>query len=272
MSPMDAPRARTAIGKAGNRLAYRLSEAGPDVPILFSNSLAADQSMWDAVRDRLERPTVTFDARGHGSSDVVPGAPTITDLAEDALAVMDAADVERAIVCGLSLGGITAMRLAEMAPDRVSGLVLANTAVSFPPASMWNERAEAAREGRYGDLVEPTLGRWLTERFRKASPDAAEATRAMIAAMPAEGYAAACMVLAEADLSAALRAYGGPVLVIAGAEDLSTPPARSEEMVALSGSAEMVTLEAAHLSAIEAPDAFAAHLERFASAIGGGDG
>jgi 3-oxoadipate enol-lactonase len=103
------------------------------LPVLFMNSVAADHSMWDAVRRLMSRRSVAYDARGHGGSDVTPGTVTVTDLARDALAVMDATGLDRAVICGLSLGGMTAMKLAALAPDRVAGLVLANTASSRGP-------------------------------------------------------------------------------------------------------------------------------------------
>jgi CO/xanthine dehydrogenase Mo-binding subunit len=159
---------------------------------------------------------------------------------------------------------------AAVAPERVAGLALANTAVSFPPATMWAERADAARAGRIGDFVAPTLQRWLTGDSRRANPDATEDVRAMVAATSPEGYAAACAALGRADLMAALSGHGGPVLLIAGTQDQSTPIARAEEMQRLAPQADLVTLDAAHLSSVEAPAEFAAHLERFAASLDGG--
>ena len=255
------------IDLAGRPSLYVSESPGTGLPIVFSNSLAADLSMWNGVRERLSRPSVAYDTRGHGQSAVGTGPCAISDLADDALAVMDAVGLDRAVICGLSLGGATAMAVAETAPQRVAGLVLANTAVTFPPRELWQERAEKARSGNYPALVEPTLDRWLTESFRAAQPDAAEQVRAMIAAIPPDGYAACCEALASADLRSEMRSYGGQVMVIAGAHDTSTPVARAEEIQALSPKAELVVLEAAHLSSVEAAAAFADHLERFAAAV-----
>ena len=120
---------------------------GDGVPVVFLNSLAADLSMWAEVVPHLgERRSLAFDARGHGRSDVVAGAARIEDFGDDALALMDAFGFERAVLCGLSLGGLAAMEVAARAPSRVAGFVLANTATSFPPAAMWHERATEARD------------------------------------------------------------------------------------------------------------------------------
>lgn len=257
----------------GHRLNAVLRSGGAGTPVVFLNSLAADLSMWSEVEPAISgRTTLLCDARGHGGSEVVPGDCTVADLGRDVLALMDARGIDRAILCGLSLGGITAMWIAGHAPERVAGLVLANTAVSFPPPQMWRDRAEVARREGVASLVEPTMGRWLTENYRQGRPESAEAVRAMIAATPAEGYAACCGALAEADMSEALAAYRGPVLLVAGRHDQSTPVARAEEMKALNTTAELAVLEAAHLSSVEAADAFAEALGRFCRTVDGGSG
>lgn len=244
------------------------SAGGSEIPVLFLNSLAADLTMWNDVRGRLGARTVAFDARGHGRSDVVPGEADLDGFADDAVAVMDATGMDRAVLCGLSLGGLTAMSLAGRMPDRVLGLVLANTAVSFPPAQMWRERADMARNGSFPQLVQPTLERWLTPGFREAQPTIAAQVRRMIASTPAEGYAAACAVLERGDARKALAAFSGPVLAIAGQHDQSTPVARAEEIVGIAQSGELLALDAAHLTAVERAEEFAVALQGFLERVG----
>jgi len=261
-------RERFIAAPDGHKLFLSERASGGDrLPVLFLNSLAADLTMWEGVRDRLDRPTTAFDMRGHGRSDVIPGDADLKGLADDALAVMDAAGLDRAVLCGLSLGGLTAMYLAELVPDRIAGLVLANTAVNFPPAQMWRDRAAMARRGAFEELVQPTLERWLTQSYRDTEPDAAESVRRMIGTMSPEGYAAACAVLATADVTNALRGFNGPVLAIAGRYDQSTPVARAEEIVDLAQDGELLILEAAHVTAIERAAEFAAALESFSERI-----
>lgn len=254
----------------GVRLAVKVGGT-PGKPVLvFSNSLAADMGSWDEVAERLapHARIVRYDARGHGRSDVPGGPVTLADLGRDVLALLDALGIGKAAVCGLSLGGMTGMWLAIHAPQRVTGLALANTAASFPPPTLWRERADAARaSGSVAGFVEPTLGRWFTAGFRAAAPDRVAAIGRAIAATPAAGYAAACEVLAETDLLPELGRIACPTLVIAGQHDPSSPPARGEEIVAAVPGATLVTLDAAHLSAVEAPDAFASHVIRFVSGL-----
>lgn len=138
----------------GVRLAVSVSGT-PDKPaIVFSNSLAASFGMWDEVAERLapHAHLVRYDTRGHGQSDAPESLYTIERLGGDVLAVLDALKISRAAVCGVSLGGLTAMWLGIHASDRMSGLVLANTAANFPPETMWHDRAATARTRGVGSL------------------------------------------------------------------------------------------------------------------------
>ena len=251
----------------GVHLAVEVLAAADKPVVMLSNSIAASMGMWDEVVDRLANQVrfVRYDTRGHGKSDVPAGPYTIERLGLDAIAILDALNIRQAVFCGLSLGGLTGMWLGANRSERLSGLVLANTAPNFPPASMWQDRAAAVRSNGMSSLVAATLDRWFTKAFRERAPQRIAQMAEMIGAIPAEGYAGCCDVLAIADLKPHLSDISCPVQVICGAHDPSTPPARAEEIVAGIKGAEMVTLDAAHISAVEAPDAFAHELVKFTS-------
>ncbi|MDW4497898.1 alpha/beta hydrolase [Sulfitobacter sp. D35] len=111
----------------GLSIAYDVQGQGD--PILLIAGMSADRSLWSLVRyDLAERfRTIALDNRDAGASDCATTSYTATNLARDALAVLDSAGVERAHVLGHSLGGVIAQELAILAPDRVSRLTLANT-------------------------------------------------------------------------------------------------------------------------------------------------
>jgi 3-oxoadipate enol-lactonase len=251
----------------GVRLAVEAAGDPNQPTLLLSNSLAADMTMWDEIVARVadQFRIVRYDARGHGRSDVPVGPYTIERLGRDALAIMDALDIRRAVFCGLSLGGLTGMWLGASHGERFDGLVLANTAASFAPAKMWHDRAEQVRANGVQPLVGATMERWLTKAYRENHPGRSAALRAMVEGTPAAGYAACCEVLARTDMQPHLSRIDCPVLVICGTHDPSTPPARGEEIVAAIKDATMVTLDAAHISAVEAADAFAAEVRKFVS-------
>lgn len=249
----------------GVRLAVRVSGATDKPAIVFSNSLASDMGMYDEVAERLaaDARLICYDTRGHGRSDAPERGYSIERLGRDVIAILDALKVERAVVCGTSLGGLTAIWLGIHAPDRVSGLLPANTAANFPPETLWRERAATVRANSVASLVQGSLERWVTAGYRAKNPARVEQLGRMIETTTPAGYAGCCDVLAETDLLPELSTIACPVRVIAGLQDPSTPPSRAEEIVSAIKGAEVVTLEAAHISAVEAPDAFASAVRGF---------
>ena len=139
-------------------------DGGPVV--VLSNSLGTTHRMWDAQLGALEERfrVVRYDTRGHGASPVPDGPYAIDDLADDLVALLDRLGVERAHLVGLSLGGMTAMRVAARDPERVDRLVLLCTGIQLPPASSWTDRAATVRAHGSGAVAEAVVQRWFTTR------------------------------------------------------------------------------------------------------------
>ena len=120
---------RTARG-----IAWRADGPAASPALLLLGSLGTTSDIWQpqlaAFTPALR--VIRLDTRGHGTSDSPPGEYTLDDLGADALSVLDAAGVERAAVCGVSLGGMTAMWLAAHAPERVRALLAVSTALKVP--------------------------------------------------------------------------------------------------------------------------------------------
>jgi 3-oxoadipate enol-lactonase len=257
---------RVAV-EPGVALAVEVSGPKDKPPLVLSNSIGASRGMWNELVEQLNpfARIVRYDTRGHGRSDLPNGPLTLERLGCDVLKIMDNLNIERAALCGLSLGGLSGMWLGVNAPDRFAGLVLANTAAHFPPPSLWKERAASVRAGGMLPLVQPTLDRWFTRRFQTAAPARVAEIGRMVASTTAEGYAACCEVLADADMTSQIDRIVCPVRVIAGEHDPATPPSRGAEIVAAIAQADMVTLDAAHISSVEAADAFAICVQEFIS-------
>ena len=244
----------------GGRIAYRDEGPRRAPALLLSNSLGTTVDLWRDQVGPWSRAlrVVRYDTRGHGASKAAPAEHTLERLGRDALAVLDAAGVPRAHVCGLSLGGLTAMWLALQAPERVDRLVLAGTAARIGSAAGWEQRMREVRELGMEAVADSGLGRrWFTPGFDRGSA-AAQATRAMIAACPAPGYLGCCAALRDADLGPRIPAITAPTLIVVGAQDPVTPPADGERLRRAIPGARLVTLEAAHLSNVEQPAAFTA--------------
>jgi 3-oxoadipate enol-lactonase len=187
----------------------------------------------------------------------VPQGPySIDDLADDLLLLLDRLEVERAHVVGLSLGGMTAMRLAARDPERVDRLAVLCTSALLGPAQAWHDRAATVRAQGTGAVAEAVVGRWYTGEFAALHPDRVAAAEAMVAATPAEGYAGCCEAIAAMDLTGDLSAIAAPTLAIAGADDPATPPEHLERIAAgVKDGSLLVVPGAAHLAAGEQPEA-----------------
>jgi 3-oxoadipate enol-lactonase len=227
-------------------------------PLILSNSLGADLRMWDPQAEALAERfrLVRYDTRGHGASPVPDGPYTIDHVGQDAIALLDHLEIERAHWTGLSLGGMTGMWLAINAPERLDRLVLLCTSARLGPPENWRERAETVRAQGTEAVAEAGVGRWLTAGFRDAHPDTAAWLRDMIAATPDSGYAACCAVIEHMDLTAGLAGISAPTLVIAGAQDPATPPEHGERIAAAVPGARLEVLDpAGHLANVEQPEA-----------------
>lgn len=237
------------------------AESGPaDAPtLILGGSLGTTIEMWEPQLDALSRDhrLIRIDHRGHGASPVPPGPYTIGAMGRDVLALMDRLGVERASWCGLSIGGMVGMWLAANAPARLDRLVVACSSAHLPPASAWHERARAVREaGSVEPLVATVIGRWLTPAHAEAHPEQVARLRAMLAGTPPEGYAACCEAIAALDLRPDLPRIVAPTMVIAGADDPSTPPDHGRAIAEAVQLGRLVVLaDAAHLASVERPAA-----------------
>lgn len=241
-----------------------------DAPaVVLSNSLGSTHRMWDAQLADLEQRfrVVRYDTRGHGGSPVPEGPYVIDDLADDLVALLDRLDIAKAHLVGLSLGGMTVMRVAIRNPERVQRLALLCTGAQLPPASAWTDRAATVRAQGSAAVAAAVVQRWFTPAHLDAHPDVRSGYEQMVAATPAEGYAACCEAIAELDLREQLSGITAPTLAIAGADDPATPPAKLEEIVARIPGARLLTVpQAAHLANVEQPaiitPALIEHLEQ----------
>jgi 3-oxoadipate enol-lactonase len=236
-------------------ISYTVDGAADAPVVVLSNSLGATRAMWDpqvpALAERFR--VVTYDTRGHGESPTPAGPYRLDDLVDDLGALLDEVGAERAHVVGLSLGGMTALRLAAREPDRVHRLAVMCTSAK-PDPTPFLDRAAAVRSGGTAPLAPAVVGRWLTPAFAADHPDLVARLEAMIATADDEGYAACCEVVASVDLRADLGRITAATLVISGWEDQALPPAHQQAIVDGIPDAELVTVSpGAHLANLEQP-------------------
>jgi 3-oxoadipate enol-lactonase len=247
------------ISANGIDINYAIEGEGPWLTL--SHSLACNLHMWDEEAKRLSKryKVLRYDTRGHGKSGAPAGAYTLELLADDLHGLLAALGVKSTHFVGLSMGGMIGQTYALKYPGTFKSLALCDTTSSYPAeaAGLWADRIKTVQTQGMEPLVEPTLARWLTERFRKARPDVVEKVANMIRTTPAPGYAGCCHAIPKIDLTARLKEIRCPGVVIVGKDDAGTPVAMAEEIHrALPGSKLVVIPDAAHLSNLEQPDAF----------------
>src|SRR5882724_1936457 len=167
---------------------------GPDnrPALMLCNSLGTTLHMWDGQMSALTQHfrVLRYDRRGHGKSGVPAGPYNMEMLGRDALAVLDAAKVEKTHWCGLSMGGMVGMWLGANAPQRVNRLILSNTSAYFPDKEIWNGRIKVVQEKGLQVIVGGTMERWFTKDFREREPNKIQWMVDMFLATKPEGYIA----------------------------------------------------------------------------------
>ncbi len=242
------------------RLHYEL--AGPDdAPVVvFSNSLGANLTMWDAQAPEFSRcyRVLRYDTRGHGESSLPDGPHNLPGLAHDVLDLLDYLSIPVVSFCGLSLGGITGLWLGRHTPQRIRKLIVCSTAAKIGTREIWDARIDLVRREGMQAVVPGILERWLTPAFHATSPETVEATRRVLESAPVEGYVAGCEAVRDTDLRAELAGVSVPTLVVMGASDPVTPPADGRFLAGSIPGARYLELSGAHLFNVESPAKFAA--------------
>jgi len=253
---------------ASAKLHYQL-EGREDAPVLvLSNSLGTHLGMWAPQMPQLLRHfrVLRHDTRGHGQSEVTPGPYSIAQLADDVVALLDGLGIGRAHFCGLSMGGMIGLQLGLRHGDRIDRLVLCNTAARIPPPEAWNARIDKVRAEGMAPVAAAVAGRWFTEGFVNREPARVDEARRMLLHTAPEGYVANCAAVRDMDQREQLAGIAAPTLVIAGSQDLATPPQDGQFLAQRIAGARYLELDAAHLSNWEQPERFTAAVVEFLTA------
>ena len=252
----------------GIQINYEMTGQATAPVVMLSHSLASSLVMWNPQLNLLESHfrVLRFDTRGHGNSDAPQGAYNLELLAQDAVGLLDALDIDTVQFVGLSMGGMIGQCLALDYSDRLKSLALCDTAAIMPDEvqPIWKQRIDTAHSEGMHSQVDETLERWFTPEYLNQNPPEVELIRQQILATPVDGYVGCSEAIRRLNYLDRLSEIDIATLIIVGEEDPGTPVAASEAMHArISGSKLVILPGCRHLSNIEASAAFNESLLEF---------
>jgi 3-oxoadipate enol-lactonase len=254
----------------GITINYQIDGADGAPWLVFSNSLATSLAMWDEQAAALSdtHRVLRYDQRGHGGSEAPAGRYAFDTLLADALGLMDALSIKTAAFAGLSMGGATALGLAERHPDRFTRIIVCDSPCQSTPQSsqQWEERIAVAQKQGIEALVEPTIARWFPAETVAKNPGHLDKVRAMIRATPVNGFIGCAAALANHDYASAIAAVKCPVLFLTGEKDGATPAMR-KLAEKLPGARFFEISGAGHISNMDRPWQFTQTVRDFLSYV-----
>lgn len=248
-------------------------DVGSGTPLLLLHGFPHNRTLWapqvHALIDRTR--CIVPDLRGFGET---PPAPpySVDQYADDAVTLLDALRIERAVVAGISMGGYVAFALWRKYRARVRALVLVDTKAGADGEEARGKRRElsalARRQGSEA-VADAMLPGMIGKSTRAKQPDLVERVRTMLAAAPVDGVAGALEALMNRpDSTPTLATIDVPTLIVVGDEDVLTPVAESQALhAAIPGSRLAVLSGAGHISNVERPAAFNHVLSEFLAAV-----
>ena len=256
----------TFIKINGHAIHYKYLKTSSERTFVFINSLGTDFRIWDNVVEVLKNhgSILCFDKQGHGLSEGSSTSLSISDYSSDVVGLMDALSIQKAVIVGLSIGGVIGQYLAVHHADRIEKLVLSNTAPKIGTIETWDLRIDKIKTDGISSITEGVMKVWFSENFHQNRPNELMGYANMLANSPVEGYIQACEALKSNDLTVEITHINTPTLCIAGSVDGSTPPALVKAMADKIPNAQYVEIEGVgHIPCVETPSVVAAFILNF---------
>lgn len=247
------------------RLFYQQYGAGH--PIILLHPVGLDVNFWDPIISDISSGNKVFalDFRGHGRSDRPLEPFTLDDLARDVVQFCKTLNLKRIALCGVSMGGIVAQKIALEEPSLISALILANTTAKTVPDVMV-ERAKKVESGGMTAVIKETLERWFTSETLQRKPEIVNPVKERLLADDPIVHGWAWRAMAELNIIDRLTEINSPCLIICGDQDQSTPSKIASEMTKrINRSSYLEISDASHMSLLEQPRAFSKALRDFLS-------
>jgi 3-oxoadipate enol-lactonase len=243
------------ITSNGDNVGYEESGGGEPTPIVFLHGVGSDKSVW---RPQLRhfgesRRAIAFDYPGYGDSDPAPEGATRDDYVSAIVSAMHALGIDRAHVCGLSLGGVVAIAMHHADASRCASLILADSFAVHPDGEAIYERGVAAS----GDLRAMAEARVDVLLAQPADPEVRRDVVETMARIDPAAYRIGAEAVWLADQRDRAHDIRVPTLVLCGTEDKVTPPALSRELAHLIPGARFEPIDGAgHIGNLERAEEF----------------
>ena len=256
------------------------AESGAGDPVVLLHAFPMDSELWRAQRRSLAAAgyrVLSPDLPGFGGSAVsTEDPPSLDAMADEVAALLEARGIDTAVIGGLSMGGYVAMAMLRRHPERIRALILADTKAGADTEEAVRNRlamAEKVQDSGSSEVAAGLVANLLGATSHQRRPEVVQTVLRWIGAQQPSGIAWAQRAMAaRPDSHDDLGAFGGPVLVLYGAEDVITTAADAQSMVeaARSGGASVTVREipdVGHLSAVEDPDCVTAVIEEWLSQL-----
>jgi 3-oxoadipate enol-lactonase len=237
--------------------------------LLFIHAYTCNASLWQPMIARFASRfrCLALDLPGHGQSDPSQKASDMAYLADWSIAVLDHVGLDRAHVCGLSIGGMVGQQLGLSYPDRLHSLVLACTTgrLALEAAAIWDKRLAAITTKGLWAQIEETMERWYGDGLLKSfGPADLDPVARMIGSTSVAGAVACGQAVKAHDLLGQLGSIMVPTLVVGADRDLSFPAEHPEALAKAIPGAKLVMLaDAGHMAPVQVPDVFSRTLNSF---------
>ncbi len=254
----------------GQSLNYSVKGAEDGLPVVFIHGFPLNHRMWEPQLAALppRYRAIAYDVRGHGDSALSDGQFTIEFLVDDLLGLLDYLSVDRAVLCGLSMGGYIALRAIERHPERFCGLILCDTRSEADTNEGRIKRSgtiAAVKERGVQSFADDFLKLILAPVTLESKPVIVAKVKELIVTNKQLGICGTLLALAaRTDTTTALAAMDLPTLILVGEHDALTPPTDAQTMQSCLPQAELhVIPNAGHMSNLENPTAFNEQLLAF---------
>jgi len=234
-----------------------------DLPIVLLHGMTLDHRMWNPQIKVLKENyrIITYDIRGHGKTEVTDGQYTYRMFVEDLIALLDYLQIDKAVLCGLSMGGAIAMRAFELYSERIHALILCDTRseADSNETKYWRENSiESIKQNGLQPFTEEFIKTIFAPESFKLCFDAIKLIQNMILSSSQLGICGVLLAQAgRTDMTHVLPKINVPTLIMVGENDNFTPIASSNTMYEkIKDSQLKIISNAGHVSNLENVDEF----------------